>query len=123
MGRERIQDPASPFSSPHLNLSLRSFGLQIIGLGEGEGRGLWPTQLSLKQVQHCPLGSEASIPGLFVSAWGLLGISCQPKPSLLPTLRLARIPVFKLLRDPPSVTIAISGSPCHPTAGWFHHPL
>lgn len=45
MGKERIQGPASPFSSPHLNLSQRSFG-------EGEGRGLLPSQLSLKQVRQ-----------------------------------------------------------------------
>lgn len=38
VGREKIQGPASLISSPNLNLSQGSFGLQTIGLGEGEGR-------------------------------------------------------------------------------------
>ena len=119
VGRERIQGPTSPFSSPHLNLSQRSFGLQTIGLGEG-GRE------SVRQVQRggwCPLGSEANIAGSFIGAGDPLGIPCQPKSSLLLTLRLDPIPAPELLSDPPAAILAISGSPCHPTMGWYHRPL
>lgn len=80
-----------------------------------------PTQLSLRQVQQrwlvylSSLGSEVNIPDLFISVWGSLGISCQPKSSLLLTLKSGFTPAPKLLSHPPSVSIALSGSPSHPT--------